>query len=109
MTQDEENAAIGRMVARYSELKKRRAALLSEGYRIGEQLDSLGTSLKSLEYVGAFSDGRPTGRTANRPDLILRPFADATEVATLLDDLRATSAEVRELRKLMKSAGLDVE
>lgn len=49
------------MAARYSEAKKRRAALMSEATAFGHALENAGKTLRQLEYVKAFRDGRTDG------------------------------------------------
>jgi hypothetical protein len=54
MTQEDQDAALGRMVARYSEAKKRRAALLSEAGALGDLLQKAGSVLNGLSYYTEF-------------------------------------------------------
>jgi hypothetical protein len=110
MTDEDQNAALGRLMTRFADAKKRRAALLSEGQLIGRQLEEVGSALKSLEFVHAFWTGRPDGYARNRADLsIAAPYPEAAQVTRLLDDLRTISAEIRELRQLLKDAGAELE
>lgn len=110
MTKQDQSAAIGRLVTRYSEAKARRAALLAEGQDIGESLGRAADALRRLDWITAFWDGRPDGHARTTADFTLtQPYAAADRVTTLLNDLRAVSAELRELRGLMKDAGVSLD
>lgn len=109
MTPEDENAAIGRMVSRFSEAKKRRAALLNEGHKFGQLLDDAATKLKTLNYVDAFWGGGQSGYARNRSDIVIQPYPELSRITQLVEELREVSAEVRQLRGLLKDAGLSVE
>jgi hypothetical protein len=109
MTQGDQDAAIGRMVARYSEAKKRRAALMSEARAVGEKLENAGKTLKELEYVKAFWDGRSDGQVRQKADATVNAYPEAERANDLIEELRLVAAEIRQLREQMKDAGLSVE
>jgi hypothetical protein len=109
MTEQEKDAAVGRMVTRFSELKKHRAALIAEGRTIGDKLVTVGESLRSLEFVHAFADGRTDGYSRNKADLIVTEYPETGSVTTLLNELRQVASELRHLRSNLKDAGLGVE
>lgn len=108
MTDEDEDIAIGRMVKRFSEAKKRHAVLRSECQRIGQELAGVGKLLVEMEGIDAFSDGRYS-HIRGRPDLKIRPYTDAPHLNELLGELREVSAELRTLRGQMKDAGVAIE
>ena len=109
MTGEDEDAAISRLVGRYSGAKKRRAALMSEANQCGATLQSLGQSLRQLEFCTEYWSGREDGHTRNRSRVEVKPYPEQTKIQVLLDDLKTTAAELRELRQLMKDANVSLD
>ena len=111
MTEEDQNAALGRMVSRFSDAKKRRVALMSEAEGIGKRLTGIGRGLESVYAVKAFFDGDARrGEYSTKDDLpLVQPYPVADEINSLLTELRTVSSEVRQLRANLKQAGLDVE
>lgn len=111
MTEEDQNAALGRMISRFSDAKKRRVALMSEAEGIGKRLTSLGRGLESVYTVKEFFDGDTRrGEYSTKDDLAqVQPYPTADQINSLLAELRTVSAEVRQLRANFKQAGLDVE
>ena len=111
MTEEDQNAALGRLITRFSEAKKRRVALMSEAEGIGKRLTSIGRELETVHSVKAFFDGDTRrGEYSTKDDLALvQPYPAADQINSLLTELRTVSAEVRQLRANLKQAGLDVE
>ncbi len=109
MTREDEDAAIGRLVGRYSEAKKRRAALMSEASQHGENLRSVGEGLRRLEYYTEYWSGREDGHSRNKRHLAVKPYPEHAKIQALLDELKAIAAELRELRQLMKDAGVSLD
>lgn len=111
MTEDDQNAALGRTITRLSEAKKRRVALMCEAEGIGKRLTSLGRELECVYTVKAFLDGDTRrGESSTKDDLpAVQSYPTADQINSLLAELRTVSAEVRQLRANLKQAGLDVE
>jgi len=109
MSEKDQHAAIGSLVARATATKQKRAALMAEAQLMGTIMGDVADKLKSLDFVEAFWDGRQRGHVWKRPDVTLREYKPHDAATRLLDDLRQVSAELRELRKLMKDAGVDID
>lgn len=110
MTEEDQDAALGRMVTRFSAAKKRRAVLFSEAQAVGLAHDEVAKTLRGLSFVTAFSDGNDSGYSKNKADVgPLAPYASAEMVNALIDELRTVSSEIRTLRANLKAAGLQVE
>ena len=111
MTEEDQNAALGRMIMRFSEAKKRRIALMSEAEGIGKRLTSIGRGLETVYSVKEFFDGDTRrGEYSSRDGLAaVQPYPTADQINSLLTELRTVSGEVRQFRANLKQAGLDVE
>lgn len=111
MTEEDQDAALGRMITRFSEAKKRRIALMSEAEGIGKRLNSIGRGLETVYSVKTFFDGDTRrGEYSSTDDLAaVQPYPTADQINSLLTELRTVSAEVRTLRANLKQAGLEVE
>jgi hypothetical protein len=111
MTKEDQNAAIGKMVTRFSEAKTRRVALMSEATEIGKGLVETGRALEGIYSVKAFFDGDARrGDYSNKPDLLpFKPYPDADRINKLVNEIRTVSAEIRQLRVNLSDAGLNVD
>lgn len=109
MTEPEQELALARMVRRYSAAKTRRVALISEAQRLGGLLEAVGKSLREVNAVKAFADGKPESVARTRDDLAVRPLPTHAEITAIVDELRSVSADVRELRDQLKEAGVSFE
>ena len=111
MTEHDQDAAIGRLVSRHSELKRRRAALISEGREIAKKLAEAAQALSGIDYTRAFWHGREDGYTSsmNRNDVGRMDYVPAEQVNDLFDELRQVAKELRQAREQMKAAGIDFD
>jgi transposase-like protein len=111
MTEEDQSAAVGRMVTRFSEAKKRRAVLMSEAQAMAATLSAVSQALNGVHSVKAFLDGDTRrGDYSNKLDIAgFKPYPDADRINELLNELRTISAEVRQLRVSLKEAGLSLE
>jgi hypothetical protein len=109
MTKEDEDAAVGRMVARLSELKRRRAALAGEAGEMSRLLDAAAQSLRGVDYVKAFWDGRNRGTSMNRSDVGSVVYPPAERANALFDELREVSRELRETRDRLQGGGVDLD
>lgn len=111
MTEEDQDAAIGRMVTSFSQAKKRRAALMAEADQIGRVVKAVGVALQSTHSIRAFSDGdaRHGGHFAGQDIPPFKEYPAAARVNELVEELRTVSAEIRQLRASLKDAGLSVE
>jgi len=110
MTEDDKHAAIGRMMTEYAAAKAHRATLLNEAHQMSEALGKARDQMHSVNWVEAFDDGRNTGYQArNKPIPKVETYATAERANLLLDELRAVSAEVRRLRKLIQQTGMPLD
>jgi hypothetical protein len=111
MTEEDQNAALGRMIMRFSEAKKRRIALMSEAEGIGKRLTSIGRGLESVNSVKEFFDGDTRRGEDSTKDALapVQAYPTADQINSLLTELRTVSGEVRQFRANLKQAGLDVE
>lgn len=108
MTEENQDAVIGRTVTRLQSARRERAALIAEAMKIGNELKGVGNLLSEVAQVPAFSDGSGPVRhdPLGKPDLNFRPYADVEIVNTLLGQLRAVSDEIRKIRSTLKEAGI---
>lgn len=100
MTDHDQHAAIGELTKRYSDAKRKRAALIAE---LGKVRESLQTFARALQTVTDYS--------AADPDKVPRMAADypaPAVVAELLSDLTATCHDLVRTQRLLKDAGVDV-
>ena len=103
MTDHDQNAAIGDLTKRYSEAKRKKAALLSE---ISKGRTALATTASILaDKVENVRSGIPV-TSANVPSVPEYPSPE--HMKTLVDDFRDTLREVERTQKLIKEAGLDI-
>lgn len=109
MTQEDQDATIGRLVSRYNAAKTRRVALVM---RLREHADALGKTAKDLREIEGFAEywnGRKDGvhRSAGRAHVA--DFPSPEELRASLDELSEVAAEVRELHKQLKEAGISID
>jgi hypothetical protein len=109
MTEGDEHATSGPMVARLSEAKQRRAALLSKAQEAGQLLADAASTLQNVNFVDAFWDERQGGYARTTQDVTLREYPDHPQANALLNELRVVSAEIRGLRRMIKDTGIDVD
>lgn len=94
MSQDEQDAAVGRFVRKYRDVSAKHAALVNEARTAGEILVELGTSLKS---------GTPQ-HTRITPEAI--KFVNIENVQKLEQELRACALELKSLETQKSQFGL---
>lgn len=105
MTDLERDAAIGRMVTRLAEAKRLRAAMLGEMQGVSRALETAVAGLRNVGQVDAYSDQTPRQGTTTMP---MPAYLSADDLAARLKELADVSAEIRELRKLLKDAGIEM-
>jgi hypothetical protein len=110
-TENDQHAAIGRLVERFSKAKAQRAALLAEAQRLTKALEDTATSLKQIHMVEDFWDGRQDAHIGRRTKwfTLNERLPDRATLLFLLDELRTISTEIRECRKLLAEAGVALE
>jgi hypothetical protein len=74
MTDEDQDAAIGRLVGSYSAAKKRRAALMAECHRIGDNSRSLEMPSASLSGLLPSQRVVPTATSERRQTLRHKPI-----------------------------------
>ena len=99
MSEEQENAVIGRTLKEYQAAKKRLAALCAEAERIGAYLSIAGHALQTNHnlYAGEHSDG--TVDLANWPT--------AEQLRALIEEIVAVRREKSRRAEILKDAGLD--
>lgn len=89
MSQDEEDAIIGRMVREQKQLQTRETVLHEELYRIGEGLERLGRDFKLMS-------------SQKSEDIVLgdadRALLDAGKAEGLINEMRTVTARLDQLR-----------
>lgn len=100
MTDHDQDAAIGALTKRYSDAKRKRAALLSEVEKVRQVLDRCARALQS---VSAFDPPE-----ADKVPRMFPDYPDPQVLAGLLTDLTATCHAVAHTQRLLKDAGIDV-
>lgn len=100
MTDHDQDAAIGNLTKRYSNAKRKRAALISEIGNCKSAIDSFARALQSLTPYGSV--------TSTTVPKIPENYPDTARLTGLLDDLRATSYELEHTQQLLKDAGVEV-
>ena len=98
MTQDEQNAVIGRMVMERKRLREKEVALVDEVARASRELQSVSGLLAN--YGQNYSEAFVVPGNAE-------PFLDAFKLKTLVSDLLATRQELHDLNGRLKQAGID--
>lgn len=90
MSQDEEDAIIGRMVREQKELHKRHTLLSEELHRFAEGFIRMGSNLEASLMGGIYS------KTLSDTE---RSLLDATKLDDLLNELRTVSQRLAQLRE----------
>jgi hypothetical protein len=109
MTADEQRAALGRLITRYAEARTRRAALVAVLTDQAQAVESAARVLAGVNVNTAFADGRQDGYARTPRGTRVGPYLEATKANELLAELETVSLELRELRGLVKDAGLSVD
>jgi len=97
------------LVARYSDAKTRYAALMAEVQHNGTMLANLGEAMRQVNFCTEYWSGRPDGYARNRTEIAVREYPSHEKVRALVDDLKATASELRELRRLMTEANVSLD
>lgn len=95
MGERDQDAAIGRMVNRYSELKKRRAALMSEAREMAQLLERAGRVLHDLEFYHEFHGGQKDGYARRNEAAAVPEYPGAERPRALVAELRTVVGELR--------------
>ena len=99
VSQEEQDAVIGRVVRELSAVKNKAAALTVEAHRIGAGLVELGTTLGGTpEQVAKLAANNQSVSMRFQPvKLFDATLLDGSKLAQLLDDLRASLSDMQKL------------
>ena len=106
MTQDERNAAIGKLTQNYAENKRTIVALRTEVREVQSALGSLAAALNSPENVTPFEAGGSPGFQLKHGSVIT-PKGDSDKLSRLLAELHSALTSRKEIEKDLKEAGLE--
>jgi hypothetical protein len=93
MSQEDVDAAIGKLIRRRNELKTRAVALKSEALDKGNALQDLALAVRSQAELIVI-EGQPTNFHSKSRLYYSMDGLNAESIAKLTDDLRATSEEL---------------
>ena len=96
MSEEQQDAVIGRTLREYKDAKKTLAALYAEAEKIGNDLTGVGQALRSkhaLDGVGGFRAFDST------------TFPTVDQLTGLIADIEATRANKNRLSQILKDAG----
>jgi hypothetical protein len=110
MTDQERNAAIGAMAVALSEAKRTRAALIGEARGIGKTLNQVASQIDGAIMQSPLYADRGETPPAKESDPVSVPeYASFDFLVERMKSIRKISGEIRQLRRTLRDAGMDVE
>lgn len=98
MSDEQQDAIIGRTLKEYQAAKKKLAALYAESEYFGNYLTAVGHSLRTSHRIRLSGDFSSVG---------LEKWPTAEQLKHLADEISATDAEKKRLADLLKIAGFE--
>jgi fructosamine-3-kinase len=106
MTEEEKDAAIGRLVLEYTEAKKAVAILKEEAHKTGKQFTELGQCLTNFPQYFSLDNEVLESPFSNQRKNFNSSVFQPDRIKALADDLRKATKDIERLAPQIKELGL---